>query len=169
MRLRAWIGLGVVVGTALVGREARAEGEPFELGAQPAWYLLGGVTSGATMLATNRGGYVGGELSLARLGRGGRFVGLYGDGYYDIGAKRTYATLGPEIGYKFVGIDGGVATRFGASRVEWGGTGRVFVTIGVLAIYARYAYFGESLGRDNDNVLQVGALVKLPVKVWGIE
>lgn len=166
--MRWWTALGVAAGV-LGGGEAAAETEPFKLGAQPAWYLLGGVTSGATMLAHDRGGYVGGELSLARLGRGGRFVGLYGDGYYDIGAKRTYATLGPELGYKIVGIDGGLATRFGAERIEWGGTGRVFVTVGVLAIYARYAYFGESLGRNNDNVLQVGALVKLPVKVWGIE
>lgn len=154
---------------ALPGVAAAEEQQPFSIGTKPAWYVLAGVTTGASLVATDRGGYVGGELSVARLGQGGRYVGLYGDGYHDIGAGRTYATLGPEIGWKFLGIDAGAASRFGARRPEWGATGRLFLSVGVVTVYGRYAYFVDSLGRDNDHVVQVGALVKIPIKIWGLE
>jgi hypothetical protein len=150
---------------------ARAEGDakPFEIGAKPAWYVLAGVTTGGTLVARDRGGYVGGEASVVRLAHGGRFLGFYGDGYHDLGADRTYGTAGLELGYKFVGVDSGAAARFGANRPEWGITGRVFVGIGLLSLYGRYAYFLDSLGEHNQHVVQIGALVKLPIHVWGLE
>jgi hypothetical protein len=146
-----------------------AEEPAFSIGPRSAWYLLGGVTTGDTMVARERGGYVGGEASLVRLGGAGRFAGVYGDGYHDVGAGRTYATAGVELGYKLVGIDGGVATRLGGDRPEWGPTGRLFFGVGIVSVYGRYAHFVESLGTSNANVLQVGALVKIPIKVWGLE
>ncbi len=140
----------------------------FSIGTQPAWYFLGGVTTGGTVLAHDRGGYVGGEASIVRLSRNSRFLGFYGDGYYDVGAGRTYATSGLEGGYKLVGLDGGLASRFGGDRPEWGATGRLFVSIGVVSIYGRYAYFADALGRSDEHVVQIGALVKLPFVVWGL-
>lgn len=139
---------------------AAAAEEPtgFTIGARPAWYVLGGVTGGATV-TSDRGGYVGGELSVARLNEG-RWFGLYGDGYYDFGIKRTYTTGGIELGYKMFGIDAGGAARFGGDKVEPGLTGRLFVTVGILSIYGRYAWF-DAL--RNDHVVQVGALLKLPL------
>lgn len=157
----------VIVLFPLVGRAEEAK--PFTIGPTSAWYLMAGVTTGGTMVARDRGGYVGGEASLVRLGRGGRFFGFYGDGYHDIGAARTYATTGIELGYKFIGIDGGAAARFGADRPEWGLTGRLFAGIGILSVYGRYAHFIEALGSHNEHVVQVGALVKIPIKVWGME
>ena len=154
---------------ALVPANARAEDPPFTIGTKPAWYLLAGVTTGATTVAHDRGGYVGGEASLVRLGQGGRYLGFYGDGYHDIGASRTYATLGPELGWKFLGVDLGGATRLGGNRAEWGATGRLFLSVGIVAIYGRYAYFVDSLGKDNDHVVQIGALVKIPFKIWGVQ
>lgn len=149
---------------------ARAEEKsPFQIGPKPAWYVLGGVTTGGTLVARDRGGYVGGEASVVRLGSGGRFFGFYGDGYQDIGAKRTYTTAGLELGWKFIGIDGGAATRFGADRPEWGLTGRLFLGVGIVSLYGRYAYFFDALGTHEANVVQVGALVKIPIKVWGLE
>jgi hypothetical protein len=142
---------------------AAAEEEPFSIGPKPAWYVLGGATAGGTLVAQGSG-YVGGELSIARLEQG-RFIGFYGDGYYDWGAKRTYTTLGPEIGWRFVGIDAGGAARLGGSRAEFGPTGRVFVTVGVATIYVRYAYFPDPLRIDNDHVLQIGGLLKLPFSI----
>ncbi len=140
----------------------------FSIGTEPAWYLLGGVTTGGTLVAHDRGGYVGGEASIVRLWRDTRFFGFYGDGYYDVGAGRTYATSGLEGGYKLVGLDGGLASRFGGDRPEWGATGRLFVSIGVVGIYGRYAYFADALGHSDEHVVQIGALVKLPFLVWGL-
>jgi hypothetical protein len=143
-------------------------GPAFTLGAQPAWYLLAGVTTGGTLVAHDRGGYVGGEASIVRLGRSSRFFGFYADGYQDVGAGRTYVTSGVEGGYKFVGVDAGLASRFGADRPEWGATGRLFVGIGVVSLYGRYAYFADSLGQSDEHVVQIGVLVKMPFDVWGL-
>jgi hypothetical protein len=152
------------------GSMAPAADKPraFTLGTQPAWYFLGGVTTGGTVVAHDRGGYVGGEASLVRLSRNGRFLGFYGDGYYDVGAGRTYATSGLEGGYKLIGVDGGLASRFGGDRPEWGATGRLFVSLGVVSFYGRYAYFADALGHSDEHVVQIGALVKLPFVVWGL-
>ena len=91
---------------------ACADDDPaFTIGSKPAWLLLGGVTTGGTIALADKGAFVGGELSLARL-RDGNFVGVYADGYYDWGAHGTYMTGGLELGHKFVGLDGGVALRF---------------------------------------------------------
>ena len=157
----------VVVDTPAVAPSNEAP-VAFSIGTQPAWYLLGGVTTGGTLVAHDRGGYVGGEASVVRLSRASRFFGFYGDGYYDVGAGRTYATSGLEAGYKFFGVDGGLASRFGGERPEWGVTGRIFASVGVVSIYGRYAYFVDSLDREGGHVVQIGALVKIPFLVWGL-
>jgi hypothetical protein len=154
----------------LVACAGRADEErPFTIGPKPTWYLLAGVTTGGTVVASDRGGYVGQEVSLVRQSQGGRFFGFYADGYRDFGAGRTYTTAGMELGYKFFGIDGGAVARFGADRPEWGATGRLFVGVGVVSIYGRYAYVIDAVGPNNAQVVQLGALVKIPIKVWGLE
>jgi len=73
----AAIALGVLVAPA-----AQAGDEPaFTIGSQPAWLVLGGVTTGGTIALADKGALVGGELSVARL-RDGNFLGLYADGYW---------------------------------------------------------------------------------------
>jgi hypothetical protein len=141
----------------------------YTVGTQPEWYVLAGVTTGGTLVAHDRGGYVGGEASIVRLGRATQFFGFYADGYHDFGGSRTYVTSGVEGGYKLVGLDGGLATRFGGDRPEWGATGRLFVGIGVVSVYGRYAYFADSLGMSDEHVVQVGVLVKMPFKVWDLQ
>ena len=141
----------------------------FTLGQQPAWYLLAGLTTGGTAVARDRGGYLGGEASIVRLSRGPSFSGFYADAYHDLGAGRTYVTSGIEGGAKYLGIDGGLATRFGGDRPEWGATARIFASIGLVSVYGRYAYFADALGRDDEHVVQVGVLVKFPFRVWGLQ
>jgi len=161
--------LGVVVaGILALGvaapRPAAADDPPFTIGSRPAWFLLGGVTSGGTVALADRGAYVGGELSVARL-RDGKYLGFYADGYYDWGADGTYVTGGLELGRRFVGIDGGAALRFAGGERELGVAGRLSVSIGLLGLYARYAYFGEAM--TNEHVLQVGIALKLPLMTIG--
>lgn len=167
VRRRFW-GVSVVLAISALAAPAAAEDAPpaFTIGAKPGWFVMGGVTTGGTVVTTDRGGYVGGELSLVRI-RDGRYYGIYADGYYEFGVQGTYVTAGPELGYKFLGVDGGAAARLGGARPEWGPTGRLFVTMGLLAIYARYAYFVDPIRVGNDHVVQIGALIKVPFAAWG--
>jgi hypothetical protein len=142
---------------AMSGR-AYADEPAFTIGPVPKWFLLGGVTSGGTV-TTERGGYVGGELSFLRLNNG-NYVGVYSDAYYDFGIDGTYVTGGLELGHRFVGVDGGLAKRFVDGVHDTGFTGRVVLSVGVLALYVRYAHFDALM---NDNVVQVGGMLKLPL------
>lgn len=139
---------------------AHADDKPFTIGPQPAWILLGGVTTGGTIALADRGAFVGGELSLARL-KNAHFIGLYADGYYDWGADGTYVTGGLELGHKIVGLDGGVALRFANGDRDVGVTGRLTLGLGMLGIYGRYAYFNDVM--ENEHVIQLGLVIKLPI------
>jgi hypothetical protein len=154
-----------------LARPALAEDDPpFVIGSKPAWLLLGGVTTGGTIALADRGAFVGGELSLARL-RDANFVGLYADGYYDWGAHGTYMTGGLELGHKFVGLDGGVALRLADGDKQLGATGRITFGLGVVGVYARYAHFwdvGGARQMTDDNVIQIGLVLKLPLWTGGI-
>ncbi|MCE9576903.1 MAG: hypothetical protein K8W52_27400 [Deltaproteobacteria bacterium] len=153
---RAWAAIALAI--AVPGVSSRASAEPFRIGAIPAWYVLGGATGGGTVGVDQKGGFVGGELSVVRL-RQGRYIGGYADAYYDFGIDGTYTTAGVEVGKQFVGLDAGVALRF-AGDTEIGGTARVFVSVGVFSVFARYAYFNSD---TDDHVIQLGAMLKLPL------
>jgi hypothetical protein len=160
----------LVLLAVLINRVARADDlRPFEIGTKPVWYVLAGATTGDTLVARDGAYFLGGEVSIVRLSRAGRFLGLYGDGYYDFGSSRTNATAGIELGYRFVSVDGGGAFRLGGEHAEWGVTGRLCVGVGILTLYGRYEYFSNAVDIDNEHVVQVGVLVKIPLKVWGME
>jgi hypothetical protein len=158
----------VVVGILALGvaapRIAEADDPPFTIGSRPAWFLLGGVTTGGTLALADRGAFVGGELSVARL-REGNYFGFYADGYYDWGADGTYLTGGLELGRKLVGIDGGVALRFADGERALGVTGRLNFSMGLFGLYARYAYFTDAM--VDDHVLQFGVALKFPLMTIG--
>ncbi len=153
----------------LVALPASAGAEPrgFSIGARPAWLATGGLTAGGTVATGDRGGYLGGELSVNRV-REARFVGIYADAYYDFGADGTYLTCGPELGWirrsrMFpigLGVDAGGVLRV-AGATDLGATGRVFVSfMGVLALYARYAYLDAEAP---EHVVQLGVTLKFPL------
>ncbi len=152
----------VVCGMA---REAKADDDPpFIIGSQPAWILLGGVTTGGTIALADRGALVGGEISLARLSNSNVF-GFYADGYYDWGIDGAYATGGIELAHKFVSIDGGAALRFADGDRDLGVTGRLAFGLGVFSLYGRYMYFTDTM--SNEHVIQIGVLLKMPLKTFG--
>lgn len=156
------VALAVAV-TVAAPRIAAADDPPFTIGSRPVWFLLGGVTSGGTVALADRGGYVGGELSLARVRRG-NFLGFYADAYYDWGADGTYVTGGLEVGRKFFGLDGGPALRFADGETQKGVAARVTLGLGVFGLYVRYCYFDAM---TDEHVLQVGAALKLPLMTLG--
>ena len=160
-----WRGVARVSAVVLAGlaasapRPAAAEDAAFSIGSEPAWFLLGGVTSGGTVGVGTTGGYVGADLSLARL-REGNYVGVYGDGYYDFGIDGTYLTGGLELGHQWFGIDAGPAVRFAHGGTDAGVTARINLSIGLVGIYVRYAYFDAM---SDDHVIQVGGMLKFPL------
>lgn len=166
--LRAVVGVAAAFALlAATTAPARADDRPFSIGPRRAWFLLGGVTAGASLYDT-RAGFVGGEVSVNRL-RQGTMVGVYGDAYYDFGVDGTYLTGGLELGKKVgmvgLGVDGGAALRFAYGDRNLGASGRVFASVGVLSLYARYLYLDGT--ERNDHVVQVGVTLKLPlVSPW---
>jgi len=159
--MRAALALVLLV---LLGGIALADDAPFTIGSRPAWLVLGGLTAGGTIALADRGAFVGGEVSVARL-REATFAGAYADGYYDWGAHGPYLTAGLELGHKLVGLDGGVALRFASGRHDVGATGRVTVGLGIVGLYGRYAHFFETIG--GENVIQIGIVLKLPLWTSG--
>lgn len=156
---------GLAALTLGAARPAHADDDPpFTIGARPAWLVLGGLTTGGTVALADRGALVGGEASVVRL-RDGNFIGLYGDGYYDWGVHGTYATAGLELGRQIFALDGGVALRFAQGDRDVGATGRITVGLGVAGVYARYAHFWDVA--HDDNVIQVGLVLKLPLWTGG--
>lgn len=154
-----------VLGVVIAASPAQADDDPpFVIGARPAWILLGGVTTGGTIALADKGALVGGELSLARLSRG-NVVGLYADGYYDWGADGVYTTAGLELARTFVSVDGGAALRFADGERDLGVTGRLSVGLGVFSLFGRYAYFTDTM--SDEHVIQIGVLLKLPLKTFG--
>ena len=158
------VGSVLAMALAVAPRTAHADDDPpFTIGPQPVWFLLGGVTSGGTVALADRGAFVGGELSLARV-RNAKHIGIYADGYYDWGVNGTYVTGGLEAGYKLVGVDAGGAMRFAGGDNQLGVTGRLSVGLGIFNIYVRYAFFDAM---TDEHVLQVGASFKLPFATLG--
>jgi len=132
---------------------------PFAIGEQPAWFVLGGVTGGGTIEFHDRGGFVGGELSLARLDAG-TYIGAFANADYDFGVHGTIVTGGLEAGHKLFGVDAGPAMRFAGGATELGVAARVGVGIGAFGVYARYEYFDAA---TDAHVIQLGATLKLPL------
>lgn len=169
------VGLGMVLAMASVAHadEPKAESGPpaFHIGPTAMWVVLAGLTTGGTVALSDKGYFVGGEVSAALI-RDSNYMGLYADSYYDWGANSTYLTSGMEVGHKFIGIDGGAALRFDDSQLRVGLAGRLSIGVGLAQIYVRYMHFPTRIGAmqiPNDDVVQVGLELKLPFKTIASE
>jgi hypothetical protein len=126
----------------------------------------------ATIGAQKQTGFgLGGELSLVYLGsrNPGLFGGVVVDGLYQFGARRGRMMFGPVIGISYFGVDGGylleIADKGSASNgvaLFHGGAARLFVTIGVMTLYARY-----NVLRETADSVEFGAILKMPLPIWG--
>lgn len=160
-RIERWLAplaLLALIATSLVPTPAQAqEGEIFEFGPRPTWSVLAGPTGGGSFGSPGGGGFLGAELSIARLERKFWF-GAYADGSYDFGHQTGTFTAGPQFGLGFFGLDGGVALRTEAFD-EPGATARFLVTSGFFALYGRWLFFPAA----DEHVGQVGVVLKLPI------
>lgn len=160
MRRTEYVALVALTATLLFASPAMAEDEAYEFGPRASWVVLAGPTGGGSFGTPGGGGFVGGELSLARLERA-FWYGLYADGSYDFGHADATFTAGPSLGLGFFGLDGGVALRAGDSGdfSDPGATARFMVTSGFFAIYGRWLFFPSA----DEHVGQVGVLLKFPI------
>jgi CTP:molybdopterin cytidylyltransferase MocA len=146
-------------GAAAQSRDPHQQAEaPFSFGPQAGWSVMTGLETGGGFGSAGGGFLLGGEVSVTRLMRQTWF-GLYGDAVWDFGQGAALITAGPQLGFAFVGLDGGVAWRPG-EQSALGGAGRLVLTAGFFSIYLRYMYVQSGVGAEH--LGQAGVMFKLP-------
>lgn len=135
------------------------------VGFEPTWHSAFGISGGGSFHGGAYGGFLGGQLSLAKI-KTDLWMGGFTDAHYDFGDGALTVAAGPEIGYNFFGIDAGAAGRFFAGSPQFGPQARVLMTVGLASVFGRYKYWP---GTD-EHVAQAGILVKLPLMApWTYE
>lgn len=150
---------------AEAGEPEDLDHDALSVGYESSWHLFGGVTAGSSFESTGRGPFVGTQLSLVRL-KHGRWLGMYAEGQYTFGFRSFMTTVGPEFGYKYGGIDAGLATRFGGGHTTFGPQGRLIATVGIFSLIGRYVHWPEF----DEHTFQLGVVIKGPlIAPWGFD
>jgi hypothetical protein len=126
-------------------------------------FLPVGVNAGSVSHPTGAsGGFVGGEASIVLFPVGhGLWDGLYADFVYDGATQRTRVSPGLEVGYLFLGFDGGPVFQLGDPALRTGFEIRPMLSLGVVHFYGRWGWLN---GDPQDNSFtEVGVLVKYPI------
>ncbi len=88
--------------------------------------------------------------------------GAYADLVYDFGSEQPRLSLGPELGYHLLGVDGGLLVALVDDRPTAGITGRTLITFAFVHLYVRG---GGGFGERSFSFIELGVLWKLPVPV----
>lgn len=138
------------------------------------WYLPLGVVLGLPV--SSRGvlddrdldPLIGIETSLVRLGafgpkvRQAGWLGVYADALWDFGTDSGRVSIGPELGWGIVGIDGGYASLWADGTQHHGVAMRAtFGVPGALGYVRRDAFQG------GHRVWEIGLLLKFPIPLTG--
>lgn len=142
-----------------------AASDSITVGYQPSWYLMAGLTGGASFRtpSSSPGGFVGLEASVVRNHRDW-WVGGYLDGAWDFGFAAPVLSVGPEVGYQFLGLDAGFATRFPGGPPRPGVFARLSASFAVFTLYGRYGFWPTG----GLHTIHAGASFKFPLLApWG--
>jgi hypothetical protein len=124
-------------------------------------YLPTGVAlSGTVHRSGGWGGYAGAEASLVFVNQNFFWHGAYVDAGYDFANGKSRISLGPEFGWAYVGIDGGVLLQPQSHGWGKGFVVRPLITLSVVALYFRY---GQVLSVQEDRFAEFGFLFKYPL------
>lgn len=128
-------------------------------------YLPVGANLGAAIHPGLRSGFLfGAEASLVYPVSSGLWYGGYVDALGDTGARAFRWSTGPELGFGFVGLDGGYLGQAGKAGYSHGVTARGLLTLGLVAVYGRWGHLFGDTGAEN--FAEVGALLKFPIELW---
>lgn len=122
-------------------------------------YLLGGLASGVSF--GPNGVYLGGELSLVRQFQEFAWLGAYVDGVYDFGRDQTRFSVGPEVGWSALGLDGGYLLALDGAGAHSGVTARPLISVGFVTAYGRVSHLFE----PKSTWLEAGLLLKYPFEL----
>lgn len=142
--------------------------------------LSGGVNiGGALHESADAGWLLGGELSFVYAHMAGTEVkadvpgllaigdvtwgGVYSDVVRDTGTKTTRITFGPEFGYNWLGVDGGLLVELGEES-RTGVVVRPVLTLSVVTLYARFGWFLDD--KPESHFTELGVLLKYPLPIW---
>jgi hypothetical protein len=156
----------ILAGIVLLSAHARAADPPRQAPWLTGWYAPVGLVTGASFHHDAPGGLVlGAEQSLVyqRGPRASGWAGLYVDGLRDFGAGVTRFSLGPELGYGPVGVDGGVFAERRDGQFRPGFLVRGLLTAGFLSAFVRWGRLFDDLP-DRSHV-EIGLLLKLPLSL----
>lgn len=124
-----------------------------------------GANVGAAFHAGGIGLVFGGEASVVSHGYYyDLWFGGYTDFLYDDRLDRFRLSMGPEIGWKYFGVDAGYLAEIdvnGNDETHHGFTIRPMVSLGAVSLTLRYGHvFGS---KQAENFGELGALLKLPI------
>jgi hypothetical protein len=125
------------------------------------WFLPVGLTlAGSAHPSAPTSFAFGAEVSAVAFPVGeGNWVGGYADVVHETKNELTRASLGLEMGYTFVGVDGGVALQTSAAGTHWGGVVRPMLTTGFITFYGRWGWFAG----EGERFREIGVLLKFPI------
>jgi hypothetical protein len=142
---------------------ARAFAHPFP---DTNHYLpVGLAIGGAIHPVVDNGFLIGGEFSYARLNPDdqGFWVGGYVDALWDTGPGAFRFSTGPEIGWAFLGVDGGYIGQVSDSGYTHGVAVRPMLTLAFITLAGRYGHlFGDVRERDFG---EITVLLKIPIPI----
>ena len=128
----------------------------------PVGFNFGGAIHGE---GVSNGFLLGAEGSLVHFDASdlGLWVGGYVDALGDFGADALRASIGPEIGYRLVGVDAGYVLDVSPLGVHHGICVRPVVTVAIFALYGRFGYLFTR--EEAPTFGEIGLLVKIPLDV----
>jgi hypothetical protein len=127
------------------------------------WFLPVGASVGSVWHPTGaQDAFGGAEASVVLFPVGhGSWSGIYADVVYDGAARRTRTSAGLEVGYLFLGVDGGPFLQLGDPAVRAGMEVRPMLSFGFVHFYGRWGWLWNSPG--DDRFTEVGVLLKFPI------
>jgi hypothetical protein len=127
-------------------------------------FALVGANVAATFgRASGDGAGLGAEASIVSLSEEMLWAGGYLDATFATEPEELRLSIGPELGFSFIGIDTGYVLKLGGERSPQHGLSlRPLLTVGVAAVYFRSIWlFGEAA----DWSAEIGLLLKFPIEL----
>ncbi len=126
-------------------------------------FLPTGINLGGSIDRIGGSGFVlGGETSVVAHDGNWLWYGGYLDANHDFGASETRLSIGPELGYTVLGLDGGYMLLLDGGAAKHALVVRPVLTLGILSGYFRSGWLLDGQG---DWFGEAGVLLKYPIPI----